>query len=62
MVVGAAVAAAATDGFLYIPTVPAAKTGTPTAYTGTVPMVFDTSTNRLVVYTGGTWKSVGPFA
>ena len=60
-VVGAAVAAAATDGFLYIPTVPATKTGTPTTYTGTVPMVFDTSVNRLVVYVGGSWKSVGPF-
>ena len=61
-VVGGAVSVAAVDGFLYIPTVNGTKTGTPTSYAGTVPLVFDTSTNRLVVYVAGTWKSVGPFA
>ena len=60
-VVGAAVTTTATDGFLYIPTVNGTKTGIPTTYSGTIPMVFDTSVNKLVVYTGGTWKSVGPF-
>jgi len=61
IVVGGAVAPAAIDGFLYIPTVPTVKTGVPTAYPGTVPMLYDTNVERLVIFSNGAWKSVGPF-
>jgi hypothetical protein len=57
-VVGAAaLATTATDGFLYLPTCAGVPTGVPTAQTGTVPMVVDTTDGKLYVYTGGSWKS-----
>ena len=46
----AALAVGATDGFLYIPTMPGAPTGTPTTYTGRSAIVFDTLNNRIYVY------------
>src|SRR5580704_7965398 len=39
---GAPLPNAATDGFLYIPTVAGTPTGVPTAHAGSVPIVFDT--------------------
>jgi hypothetical protein len=48
-----ALATNATDGFLYIPTCAGAPTGTPTAKTGRVPIVFNTTDNKLHVYDGG---------
>lgn len=51
-----ALATTATDGFLYIPTCAGVPTGVPTAYTGTVPMVYDTTNFRLYVYAGGAWR------
>lgn len=53
----AAIATNATDGFLYIPSCAGAPTGTPTTHTGTAPMVYDTTDNKLYVYNGA-WKSV----
>lgn len=53
----AALSTSATDGFLYIPTCAGAPTGVPTAQTGTVAIVFDTTNNRFYVYDGG-WVSV----
>lgn len=54
LVVGnAALATTATDGFLYIPTCAGTPTGAPTAQTGTVAMVFDTTNNKLYIYDGG---------
>lgn len=53
----AALATNATDGFLYIPTCPGAPSGTPTAFTGLVAMVFDTTNNKLMIYDGG-WIGV----
>ncbi|MFH1968138.1 MAG: hypothetical protein ABIJ84_02025, partial [bacterium] len=48
---GTAVATDATVGFLYIPTSAGAQTGTPVAdTTGTSPIVYDTTNNRLYVY------------
>jgi hypothetical protein len=47
----------ATTGFTNIPTCAGTPTGTPTLWTGTVPMVFDTTTGRLWIYFGGAWKS-----
>jgi hypothetical protein len=49
----AALATSATDGFLYIPTMAGAPSGTPTAYTGRVPIVFNTTNNKIHVYDGG---------
>lgn len=53
----AALATNATDGFLYIPTCAGTPTGTPTTLTGRVPIIFDTTNDKLYVYRGG-WKSV----
>jgi len=47
----------ATNGFPYIPTMAGAPTGTPTAITGKVPMVYDTTNNKICVY-NGSWKCV----
>jgi hypothetical protein len=49
----AALATTATDGFLYIPTCAGVPTGVPTAQTGTVAMIYDTTNNRLYVYDAG---------
>ena len=54
----AALATNATDGFLYIPTCAGTPTGTPTAITGKVPMVADTTNNKLYIYVGGAWTSM----
>jgi hypothetical protein len=53
----AALATTATDGFIYVPTCAGAPTGTPTAQTGTVALVYDTTNNKLYVYNTA-WKSV----
>ena len=57
----AALSTAATDGLLYVPTSTAASTaapiGTPTSYTGMVPLLYNTSQNRLWIYNGA-WRSV----
>lgn len=44
-----------TDGFLYIPTCAGTPSGTPTAQTGKVAIVYDTTANKFMVYNGG-WK------
>lgn len=55
IVTGASVATNATDGFLYIPTCAGTPTGVPTAQTGTVAMVYDTTNNKFYIYNGA-WK------
>jgi hypothetical protein len=52
-----AVATTATNGFLYLPTCAGTPTGTPTGFTGRVPLVVDSAGERLWVYVGGSWKS-----
>lgn len=49
----AALATNATDGFTYVPTCAGTPSGTPTSYTGTTPIVFDTTGNVFYVYNGG---------
>lgn len=56
----AAIATNATDGFLYVPGCAGTPTGTPTAYTGRVPIVVDTTNNKLYFYSGGAWRDAGP--
>jgi hypothetical protein len=51
----AAIATNATDGFLYIPTCAGTPTGTPTAYTGRIAMIYDTSNHQFWFYDSG-WK------
>lgn len=60
VVVGtAALATGATNGFFYIPTMAGAPTGDSTDYTGRLPMVYDTTNNKLMINTSGTtWKGV----
>ena len=60
IVLGAAAVLAtnSTSGFPYIPTCAGTPTGTPTAFTGLVPMIFDTTGVKLWIYTGGAWKGV----
>lgn len=56
----AALATNATDGFLYVPTCAGTPTGTPTAQTGTVPIVVDTTNNKLYFYSSAAWRDAGP--
>ncbi len=51
----AALATTATDGFLYIPTCAGTPAGTPTAATGRVPIVYDTTNDILYIY-NDSWK------
>jgi hypothetical protein len=55
----AALATTATDGFLYIPSCAGVPTGTPTAKTGTVPLVYDTTDSQLYLYEGAAWHYIG---
>ena len=46
-------------GFAFIPSFAGTPSGAPaTIPTGTVPMVFDTTGNKIWVYTSGVWKGV----
>lgn len=54
---GGSIATTATDGFVYIRACAGTPTGVPTAQTGRVPMVFDTTNNKLWIYNGA-WKGV----
>lgn len=56
----AALAVGATDGFLYIPSCPGTPTGVPTAKTGRIPIVVDSTNHKLYFYSGGAWRDAGP--
>lgn len=53
----AAIATTAISGFLYVPSCAGAPTGVPNGATGRVPIVYDTTDNKLYAYNGA-WKSV----
>jgi hypothetical protein len=53
----AALATNATNGFLYVDSCAGAPTGTPTSYSGRVPLVFDTTNNNLWMYDAG-WQLI----
>lgn len=50
-----AISTSATDGFFYIASGPGTPTGTPTAFTGRVPMYYDTTNHQFWIYDSG-WK------
>ena len=54
----AALATTATDGFLYVPSCAGVPTGVPTAYTGKIAIVADSTNNRLYIYSGGAWVAL----
>jgi hypothetical protein len=53
-----ALSTSATNGFFYIPTCAGLPTGVPTSITGKVPIVADTTGNKLYVYLGGSWVAM----
>lgn len=53
-----ALATNATDGFLYFPGMAGTPSGTPTSFTGRVPITYNTSDNTIRVY-NGSWQSFG---
>lgn len=57
---GGSLATTATDGFLYIPTCAGTPTGVPTTKTGFIPLVIDSTNNKLYFYSGGSWRDAGP--
>jgi hypothetical protein len=61
VVVGTGVLATnATNGFLYIPSCAGTPTGTPTAYSGRVPLVWDSTNSILYIRSGNSWKPAYP--
>lgn len=57
-----ATATGATAGFFYIPLSTGTSAGVPTnVYAGAVPLIYNTNTNKLGVYSGGAWKFSGAF-
>lgn len=53
-------ATTATDGFLYVPACAGAPTGVPTGITGMVPVIVDSTNNKLYFRSGGAWRDAGP--
>lgn len=55
-----AIATTATSGFIYASSCAGTPTGTPTTFTGSVPLVIDTSTGtgKLWAYIGGAWVGI----
>lgn len=53
-----ALSTTATDGFVHIPTCAGTPTGTPTTITGSLPMVIDSTNNKMYIYSGGSWVAL----
>jgi collagen type VII alpha len=51
----ASIDTAATDGFFYVPSCAGPPTGVPTTKTGRVPLIADSTNNKVYVYLGGAW-------
>lgn len=54
----AALVTTATEGFLYIPSCAGIPTGVPTAKTGKIPVVCDSTNNKMYIYSGGAWVAL----
>jgi len=57
---GSALATTATDGFTYVPSCAGTPTGVPTAVTGAIPIVVDSTNSKLYFYSNGAWRDAGP--
>lgn len=55
---GAALATNATHGFISIPSCAGTPTGTPTSTTGAVPLVVNTTNNKLYAFYGAAWHDL----
>jgi hypothetical protein len=53
-----AIATTATDGFVYMPSCAGPPTGVPTAATGMIPFVVDSTNSRAYIYSGGAWVAL----
>ncbi len=56
----ASLATTATSGFFYVPTCAGPPTGVPVTETGLVPIVVDSTNNKLYFYSGAAWRDAGP--
>jgi hypothetical protein len=54
----AALATNATTGFLHVPSCAGTPTGVPTLFTGTIPVVVDSTNNKMYIYSGGAWVAL----
>ena len=54
----AALATNATTGFLHVPSCAGTPTGTPTLFTGMIPVCADSTNNKLYIYSGGAWVAL----
>lgn len=54
----APIATNATSGFLYIPTCAGVPTGTPNVYNGALPLVINSTNNKMYFYSGGAWNAL----
>ena len=48
------------NGYLYVPAISGAPTTPPVTVTGKLPIVIDSSNNKLYFYSGGSWRDAGP--
>lgn len=56
----AALATNATAGFLYVPGCAGTPAGVPTSFAGRVPIVVDTTNNKLYFFSNSAWRDAGP--
>lgn len=55
-----AISTSATNGFLYVAACAGTPTGAPTGVSGRVPVVVDSTNNKLYFYSNGAWRDAGP--
>lgn len=48
------------NGYLYVPAISGAPTTPPVTVTGKLPIVIDSSNNKLYFYSSGSWRDAGP--
>lgn len=53
-----ALATTATNGFFYAPSCAGLPTGVPTTVTGRIPIVVDSTNNKMYIYSGGAWVAL----
>lgn len=53
-------ATTATQGFLYVGACAGAPTGVPGGRAGYIPIVINSTTHKLMFYSGGAWRDAGP--